>query len=464
VRVGFFTVFRRDPQHYVLAETLIRSVRANMPDVPIVQFTDETSPEVLGVDEVWRRAGGPMLEVRLQHYAACEGEWLLVDTDVLIRRDVSAVFDDKTFDVALARRDWPHLAAESERLTAAGMPYNTGVVFSRSRAFWQEVLSEWRRLPEKERDWLSEQRTVARILHEIPFGLKELPGTYNYPPEADVEPPREVMILHYKGGRKDIMLPQAKGYLSGVPVVPPPFRTEVQQNVVIEAGAVYPAVGAVPFQVFLGYDPRQPVAYHVAAHSIQRRASVPVAITRLQLDQLPITRRGLTEFTYSRFLVPWLCGFQGRALFADADVLCRADVAELLALAPADKAVSVVQNARRFEWASLMVFNNPLCTPLTPEYVEDPSHGLFDLAWAGGVGALPSAWNHLEGYDDPRPDAKLVHFTQGVPVWPETRDTPHAAEWLAEREAAFGTVSFAELMGASVHVSHVKQRLAKAPA
>lgn len=64
-------------------------------------------------------------------------------------------------------------------------------------------------------------------------------------------------------------------------------------------------------RVFIGYDPRQPLAYNVMQHSIARHSSVPVAITPLILDQLPITRRGLTEFTYSRFLVPALCDFKG---------------------------------------------------------------------------------------------------------------------------------------------------------
>ena len=65
--------------------------------------------------------------------------------------------------------------------------------------------------------------------------------------------------------------------------------------------------------VFIGYDQRQPVAFQVAAHSIWKHASYPVAITRLQLNQLPIKKTGLTEFTYSRFLVPYLCQFQGTA-------------------------------------------------------------------------------------------------------------------------------------------------------
>lgn len=90
--------------------------------------------------------------------------------------------------------------------------------------------------------------------------------------------------------------------------------------------------------MFIGYDPRQPLAFQVLAHSIWAHARQPVSITRLALKQLPMTRHGLTEFTYSRFLVPYLCDYEGYAIFVDSDFLCRADVADLLRLVRADDA------------------------------------------------------------------------------------------------------------------------------
>lgn len=214
-----------------------------------------------------------------------------------------------------------------------------------------------------------------------------------------------------------------------------------------------------PIQVFIGYDPRQPVAYQVAAHSIARRATGPVSITRLQLSQLPITRTGLTQFTYSRFLAPYLSGFEGISIFLDADVLCLGDIGELLAypMAYPDTAVFVSKGPKRFEWASVMVFNNARCTMLTPDYIENPAHVLFNFSWAETVGELPASWNHLVGYDAPNPDAKLVHFTQGIPCWPETKDCEFSAAWHEELQHSCSTVSFKTLMGRSVHVPHMKQ-------
>src|SRR5689334_16202690 len=95
------------------------------------------------------------------------------------------------------------------------------------------------------------------------------------------------------------------------------------------------------FRIFIGADERQPIAYNVAQHSVYDHASIPVAVTKLVQSTLPVKRRGLTSFTYARYLVPYLCNYEGYALFCDADVLFRGDVAELAKLAP-DAAVSVV--------------------------------------------------------------------------------------------------------------------------
>jgi hypothetical protein len=203
-------------------------------------------------------------------------------------------------------------------------------------------------------------------------------------------------------------------------------------------------------RVFIGYDPRQPIAFTVAAHSIWSRASQPVEIIRLQLSQLPITRKGLTEFTYSRFLVPYLSGFTGYSLFVDADVLCLGDITILKASDPL-AAVSVVPHERKFERPSVMLFNCKRCSALTPAFVDDPRHPLFDFAWAPRVGTLPHDWNHLVGYDTPGASANLLHFTQGVPVWPETAIQDRAGLWTQEAEQCMVSVSFTELMGPSVH-------------
>lgn len=121
---------------YLCAKHMARSVREHMPGVEVVQFTDDLSRPIDGVDAALRLPRGPMAQLRMQHHANVSGDWLFVDTDVLVQQDVRDVFM-KDFDIAIAERDWDHLKPANgftER-----MPHNMGVVFSRSPAFWVEV-------------------------------------------------------------------------------------------------------------------------------------------------------------------------------------------------------------------------------------------------------------------------------------------------------------------------------------
>ena len=218
-----------------------------------------------------------------------------------------------------------------------------------------------------------------------------------------------------------------------------------------------------PLRIFIGFDPRQPVSYQALHHSIVRRASVPVAITPLIIEQLPLQRTGLTPFTFSRFLVPYLCNFEGRGLFLDADMLVLHDIAELFALADDDdKAVWVVKNQVRFEWASMILFDcaHDANRVLTPEYVET-ADGLHAINWCDEqqIGDLPGEWNHLVLYDQPRDDAKLVHYTGGVPVFPETKGCEYTDEYMRELKTSMSVIPWSQLMGNSVHVKPVMEHL-----
>lgn len=209
-------------------------------------------------------------------------------------------------------------------------------------------------------------------------------------------------------------------------------------------------------RIFIGTDPRQPIAYSALSYSIARHASVPVSITPLVLSQLPITRRGLTEFTYSRFLVPYLCDYRGPAVFMDADIIVKGDIAGLFACGDAAAwDVQVMQEQERFEWASVMLFNCARCLVLTPEYVQNPANALFDFKWSKATGPLPKRWNQIVGYG-PTEDAALYHYTRGIPIWPETRGNPEDAHWLRAAKLAGSTCTYQELMGRSIHHERAK--------
>ena len=207
-------------------------------------------------------------------------------------------------------------------------------------------------------------------------------------------------------------------------------------------------------RIFIGYDHRQPISYNVLQSSIIRRTTEPVSISPLILNTLPITRQGLTPFTFSRFMVPYLCNYEGWALFLDIDMLVLSDISELFKCADDKYSVMVSKNEHKFEWASAILFNCSKCKELTPDYVQT-AKGLHSISWLKDeqIGDLPREWNHLVGYDKKRPDAKLAHYTQGIPAFPETETSEYANEWMEEAKFCQSSMSWVYLMGNSVHAT-----------
>lgn len=211
-----------------------------------------------------------------------------------------------------------------------------------------------------------------------------------------------------------------------------------------------------PFRIFIGYDERQAVAFTTLQQSIIESASAPVSITPLVLSTLPISRRGLTPFTYSRFLVPWLCDYQGHALFLDADMFFVSDVNELRAYFDENKAISVVRSVAKFEQSSVLLFNNshPKNRILEPAFVEKTQENLLGLSWVdeSEIGALGPQWNQLVGYQECSSAEGNLHFTMGVPAFPETSTSPFIELWTECAKRAIGvTESWSSIMGSSVH-------------
>lgn len=212
-----------------------------------------------------------------------------------------------------------------------------------------------------------------------------------------------------------------------------------------------------PLRIFIGFDPRQPLAYNVLAYSLLANASQPLAITPLVLSQLPIKRMGLTQFTYSRYLVPWLCDYDGSALFLDADMVCNADIVELFDYCASQyeaRGVWVAADKPAFERPAAMLFNCAACTSLTPETIATGAPQLLDWSW-GGIGEFPSEWAWLVGYDHNDVPPKMVHYTGGIPIWPETKDSRHADIWHKFHRGLNASVGYNDLMATSVHHKRV---------
>jgi lipopolysaccharide biosynthesis glycosyltransferase len=221
-----------------------------------------------------------------------------------------------------------------------------------------------------------------------------------------------------------------------------------------------------PLRVFVGWDSREDIAYRVCRHSILSRASVPVSVEPIKQNEL--RERGLykreadplasTEFTYTRFFVPFLMGYQGWALFCDCDFLWLEDLAELFALADDRYAAMCVHHNHqpreswkmdqkkqtiypRKNWSSMVLYNcsHPKNRSLTPELINrETGSFLHRFLWLedAEIGGLPETWNWLEGWCE-KPSGgppNVVHYTRGGPWLEAWRHVDYGSLWCEEEK------------------------------
>lgn len=199
MRIGFYTTYERDPIHYVFGRHMIQSVRKVMPDVEITQLTDMTSAPVYGVDSIRRLPREPLCVSTARHYSLCEGDWLLIDTDIIVQKDVRHVFDGATWDFALTDRIGTTVPGES--LFPWCGKFNIGVVFQRNgKEFWSAVVNGLLKAPKDHRYWMGNQIVASELLEKGQWNYTLLPGLeFNYPPKTSHDNPSHASIVHYKG-------------------------------------------------------------------------------------------------------------------------------------------------------------------------------------------------------------------------------------------------------------------------
>lgn len=212
--------------------------------------------------------------------------------------------------------------------------------------------------------------------------------------------------------------------------------------------------------IFIGYDPREAMAYHVCANSIIRHSSRPLALHPLALNCLvdhykEPQSRASNQFNRSRFLVPLLKHYQGWAIYMDCDCLVNTDIQELFTLADPKYAVQLVQhdyqtketkkyldnanlNYPRKNWSSVVLWNcaHSKNQRLTSEYVSRATaQELHGFSWLdhSDIGSLDPTWNWLVGEYAENPNAKILHYTLGAPCFPEYRNSDTAELWHSEK-------------------------------
>jgi hypothetical protein len=203
--------------------------------------------------------------------------------------------------------------------------------------------------------------------------------------------------------------------------------------------------------VFAGYDPREAVGYSVFCQSLIEHTAQPVAI----IPTFGKQRDGTNVFIYQRFLVPYLMGFKGHAIFMDAsDMLMMCNIDELDRLFDPSKAVQVVKHEYktkhkkkyintamesknedypRKNWSSLIIWNceHPANKLLTPDYVDEHTGSeLHRFEWLKDeqIGELPKEYNFLVGERD-MAFAKIAHYTLGIPEFPYYSSCDYSKQW-----------------------------------
>lgn len=217
IEVVFFYVNRSGDDE--LARIMVDSVREHMPGVPITQLTDMITDDVPGVDMVVRREPEPgIMYFRSCHMAEYRHRAaIFLDHDIVVLKDLRPVFDEP-FDVALTRRtrkelfidEVPDLIDPNEN-AAERMPYNMGVIFSRSTKLWADHRNLHAQTGEMGREWYGEQIALANVLGSGRFKVKVLSEDYNYSPSMPLEDVSERAVLHFKGPvRKQWMMQRYK--------------------------------------------------------------------------------------------------------------------------------------------------------------------------------------------------------------------------------------------------------------
>ena len=216
-------------------------------------------------------------------------------------------------------------------------------------------------------------------------------------------------------------------------------------------------------KIFIGYDPREDIAYQVCKHSIL--SSQPAADVRPLVQQelrdagyynRPVDKLASTEFTFTRFLIPELTNFNGWALFMDCDMILTTDIKKLFDQADDKYAVMCVQHDYtpkagvkmdgqkqtiypRKNWSSVMLFNcaHPSNRKLTMDLINDPEINgayLHRFSWLrdNEIGKLDHTWNYLVGVYNDLELPNLIHYTEGGPWFENYRDCEFSDYWKDE--------------------------------
>lgn len=236
-------------------------------------------------------------------------------------------------------------------------------------------------------------------------------------------------------------------------------------------------------KVYIGWDQRDALAYEVCVQSLLDNASIDVEVIPIlewklraneiywrsyhvcdgrsgdfangQMVDAVDWKNFSTNFSFTRFAVPIIEDYQDEwVMFMDADMLWRSDIAKLIGLIDKDKAIMCVQHKheppesvkmdnviqslyQRKNWSSVFLLNPSKCRNLTKYALNNQTGSwLHGMNWVDDdmIGGIPSSWNWLCGWSDPKIEPDIVHYTRGTPDMAGYGDEPYADEWREVRK------------------------------
>ena len=213
-------------------------------------------------------------------------------------------------------------------------------------------------------------------------------------------------------------------------------------------------------KIFVGYDTREDITYQVCEYSIKKHCHtadvIPLVLKDLKesgIYERPVDNLGSTEFTFTRFLVPYLADYKGWAIFCDCDFVFTEDVARLFEQADNKYAVMVVKHDYtppagikmdgkkqhaypRKNWSSMILWNcaHPSNRQVDLRLVnEETGQYLHRFQWLKDeeIGSVSCEWNWLtDWYEEPRDGVpKALHYTEGGPWFKDYRHCDYHDVW-----------------------------------
>jgi lipopolysaccharide biosynthesis glycosyltransferase len=213
-------------------------------------------------------------------------------------------------------------------------------------------------------------------------------------------------------------------------------------------------------KIFVGYDTREDITFQVCEYSILKHCPDVEVIPLKQKDlreagiyHRPVDNLGSTEFTFTRFLVPYLTDYTGWAVFVDCDFVFTEDISQLFKQADDRYAVMVAQHDYtpkeglkmdgkkqlpypRKNWSSMILWNcgHPANRQLDLKAInEQTGQYLHRFQWLKNseIGSISHEWNWLVNwYHEPQDGSpNALHYTEGGPWFKDYRHCEYHNVW-----------------------------------